>query len=68
MMFSRRALGFLVGALLIGFLGLGVRACATADTAKFILFAAPVVSVVVLVLYFVLRRSTSRTDGPFTIR
>ena len=43
---------------MIGFLGLGVRAFTTADTAKFIFIAAFVVSVVILVLYFMLRRST----------
>jgi uncharacterized membrane protein YtjA (UPF0391 family) len=56
-MFLCRALVSLIVALMIGFLGLGVRAFATADTTKFILDAAFVVSVVILALYFMLRRS-----------
>lgn len=57
MVFSYRAVLLLIVALVTGFLGLGVRAFATADIARFIFFAAFVISVVVLVLYFMLRRS-----------
>jgi hypothetical protein len=57
-MFLCQALVSLIGVLMIGFLGLGVRVFATADTAQFIFGAAVVVSVVILVLYFILRRPT----------
>jgi hypothetical protein len=53
-----RALVSLIVVLMIGFLGLGVRAFATADATKFIFDAAFIISVVILVLYFMLRRST----------
>jgi ABC-type Na+ efflux pump permease subunit len=53
-----RALVSLIVMLMIGFLGLGVRAFATADTTQFIFSAAFVISVTVLVLYFMLRRPT----------
>jgi hypothetical protein len=51
-----RALVSLIAVLMIGFLGLGVRAFATADTTQFIFSAAFVISVTILVLYFMLRR------------
>ena len=44
--------------LMIGFLGLGVRAFATADATKLIFLAVFVTSVVILALYFVRRRPT----------
>src|ERR1700736_5309167 len=44
--------------LMIGFLGIGVRVFATADTTKYIFFAALIIPVVILVWYFMLRRST----------
>ena len=50
--------------LMIGFLGLGVCAFVTADTAKFIFVAAFVVSVVILVLFHA-PSIHSRSDGPF---
>jgi hypothetical protein len=55
---------------MIGFLGLGVRAFATADNTKVIFFAAFVTSIVILVLYFTLRRPTLlRTEAArFVIR
>jgi hypothetical protein len=57
-MFLCGALVSLIGVLMIGFLGLGVRAFATADTTRFIFFVAGVISVAILVLYFTLRRPT----------
>jgi hypothetical protein len=44
--------------LTIGFLGVGVRAFESADITKFVFAAALVISVVILALYFMLRRST----------
>jgi hypothetical protein len=52
-MFLCRALVSLIGMLMIGFLGLGVRAFATADSTQFIFLAACVISVAILVLYFI---------------
>src|ERR1700682_3653969 len=48
----------LIVVLVIGFLGFGVRAFATADTSRFIFSAAFVISVAILVLYFMIRRPT----------
>jgi hypothetical protein len=53
----RRALVSSVVALSIGFLGLGVRAFASADMTEFIFVVAFVISAVILLLYFVARRS-----------
>jgi len=53
-----RALVSSIAVLTIGFLGLGVRAFASADTTKFIFVVAFVISAVVPVLCFTLRRST----------
>jgi uncharacterized membrane protein YtjA (UPF0391 family) len=64
MIFSCRAVLFSIVALVTGFLGLGVRAFATADIARFIFFAAFVISVAVLVLYFMLRRSAREPMAP----
>jgi len=47
-----------IAVLMIGFLGLGVRAFATADTTTFIFVTTFVISVVILVWYFMVRRST----------
>jgi ABC-type Na+ efflux pump permease subunit len=55
-MFLCRALVSLIVVLMIGFVGLGVRAFATADATQFIFSAAFVISVAILVLYFMLRR------------
>ena len=55
-LFLCRVLVSLIVTLLIGFLGLGVRAFATADTARFIFSGAFVISVAILVLYFMLLR------------
>ena len=55
-LFLCRVLVSLIVVLLIGFLGLGVRAFATADTTQFIFSAAAVISVAILVLYFMLLR------------
>jgi ABC-type Na+ efflux pump permease subunit len=55
-MFLCRALVSLIVVLMMGFLGLGVRAFETADTTQFIFFAACVISVAILALYFMLRR------------
>lgn len=55
-LFLCRVLVSLIVVLLIGFLGLGVRAFATADATQFIFSAASVVSVATLVLYFMLLR------------
>jgi uncharacterized membrane protein YtjA (UPF0391 family) len=65
-LFLCHALISLIVVLVIGFLGLGVRAFATADTTKVICFAAFVISVVILVLYFMLRRPTRRSTIPRT--
>jgi hypothetical protein len=54
----RRALVSSTLVLSIGFLGLGVRAFASADIAKSIFVAAFVISAVILLLYFMVRRST----------
>jgi len=62
-MFLCRALVSLIVVLMIGFLGLGVRAFATADTTQFIFFAACVISVAILALYFMLRRPTREPTG-----
>ena len=53
-----RVLVSLIVALMIGIVGLVVRAFATADTSWFIVSAAFVISVAILVLYFILRRPT----------
>lgn len=55
-LFFCRVFVSLIVVLLIGFLGLGVRAFATADATQFIFSAASVVSVATLVLYFMLLR------------
>jgi ABC-type Na+ efflux pump permease subunit len=55
-MFLCRALLSLIVVLMIGFVGLGVRAFATADTTQFIFSAVFVISVAIRVLYFMLRR------------
>ena len=57
-MFLCHALVSSIVGLMIGFLGFGVRTFATIDTAKFIFSAVFVVSVAILVLYFMLRRPT----------
>lgn len=57
-MFLCHALVSLIVVIMIGYLGLGVRAFATADTTKVIFDAAFVISVVILFLHFMLRRST----------
>ena len=57
-MFLCRVLVSLIGALMIGFLGFGVRAFATAEATQFIFFAASIISVAILVLYITLRRPT----------
>ena len=64
MVFSCRAVLFSIVALVTGFLALGVRAFATADIARFIFFAAFVISVAVLVLYFILRRNAQEPTAP----
>jgi len=55
-LFLCRVLVTLILVLLIGFLGLGVRMFATTDTAQFIFSAAAVISVAIVVLYFMLLR------------
>lgn len=52
--------------LVVGSLGFGVRAIATADTTRCIFLAALVASVVILVLYCTLRRS-AREAAPATV-
>jgi uncharacterized membrane protein YtjA (UPF0391 family) len=64
MILSCRAVLFSIVSLVAGFLGLGVRAFATADIARFIFFAAFVISVAALVLYFTLRRSDRNSIAP----
>lgn len=44
--------------LMIGIVGLGVRLFTTADTSRFVFSAAFGISVAILVLYFMLRRTT----------
>ena len=56
--FLCRALVISIAVLITGFLGLGVRAFANADTAKFIFSVVFAISVVVLAVYFLLRRVT----------
>jgi hypothetical protein len=51
-------LGSFIVVLVIGFLGLGVRAFATANTSRHIFSAAFAISLAILVLYFMLRRPT----------
>src|ERR1017187_10219431 len=60
-MFLRHALVSSIVVLMIGFLGLGVRVFATADTTRHIFFAAFLISVVILVSYFMFRRRTRRS-------
>jgi len=55
-LFLCHALVSLIAVLVIGFLGLGVRAFATADNTKVIFLVAFVIFVVILVLHFMLRR------------
>jgi hypothetical protein len=62
-MFLCRALVSLIVVLMIGFLGLGVRAFTTADTTQFIFFAECVISVAILALYFMLRRPSREPTG-----
>jgi hypothetical protein len=57
-MFLCRVLVSFIVVLMIGIVGLGVRAFATADTSQFIFSASFFISVVILVLYFVFRRPT----------
>jgi hypothetical protein len=57
-LFLCRALISSIVLLATGFLGFGVRAFATADTTNFIFFAAFLISIAILVLYFMLRRPT----------
>lgn len=70
----RRALVSSLAVLTIGFLGLGVRIFASADTTKLIFAAAVVISAVILLLYFTLHRSTrkltthSLSRGPLSMK
>jgi small-conductance mechanosensitive channel len=57
-MFLCRALVFSIAVLMTGFLGLGLRVFAAAETTKSILFVAFAISVAILVLYLMLRGST----------
>jgi uncharacterized membrane protein YtjA (UPF0391 family) len=57
-LFLRNALVSLIVAPMLGFLGFGVRAFTTTDTAQFILSAGLIIFVGILVLYFTLRRPT----------
>lgn len=56
----RRAFVSSIVVLTIGFLGVGVRAFESAGTTTFLFSAAFVISVVILVLYFMLRGSTRK--------
>jgi hypothetical protein len=47
-----------IGVIVVGFLGFAVRAFATADATKLILFAASVISVVILAMYLTLSQPT----------
>lgn len=60
-MFLSRALVYSIVVLMIGFLGLGVRAFTTANTARLIFPAVFLISLVVLVSYFMFRRPTRRS-------
>ena len=56
--FLCRALVLSIAVLITGFLGLGVRAFASADTTRFIFSVVFAISVVVFAVYFLLRRIT----------
>jgi hypothetical protein len=56
--FLCRALAASIAVLITGFLGLGVRAFASADTTKFIFSVVFAISVVVFAMYFLIRRLT----------
>jgi uncharacterized membrane protein YtjA (UPF0391 family) len=60
-MFLSRALVYSIVVLMIGFLGLGVHAFTTANTARLIFFAVFLISLVILVSYFMFRRPTRRS-------
>jgi hypothetical protein len=72
--FLRRTFVCSIAVLTIGFLGLGVRAFASADITESIFVAALVISALILVLYFMLRRSTreppahSLSRGPIFVK
>jgi hypothetical protein len=57
-MFLCRALVFSIAVLMTGFLGLGLRVFAAAETTKSILFVTFAISVAILVLYLMLRGPT----------
>jgi hypothetical protein len=61
-------LGSSIGATVVGFLGLGVRAFATAHATKLILFTASVAAVVILALYYTRRRPTRHLTAHLPFR